>query len=400
MPLPTLVKTWRFAANLSVPAGISQIESNRYLWWAIYNALCGRLPDNSGLLTWTDSAGIAAAAPAAVWVPKSESNSVAVGNNDDVKRITTFADIVHSTGAPCTWSHLYNSALALHIKMLFSSSDSSSATSAGRSGSFGEQSAFNLSFTGYGAANGGTNGTTSNPPLSSSNATQAKFSTSDQTPITDLTSTLWGGPLVGPTAHRLHVMVSSDSKVWRILAFRNGRCCMFLNIEEPQNPVIIPGTPNHTWNGLDRPIVAWQRGTNQESDGSRILRFDRWSNVGNKHAISFLAQNGNSAQVVRAALNISVENVLAYNPVTASYAELPNPVSQLNGLSPIMPIGYVGVDAGYRGRAGMATDLYHGVSAEQSGPVEGDSYPLAGTRNFVHLGTFIHPWNTTVMLTT
>lgn len=400
MPLPTLVKTWRFAANLAVPAGVSNTESNRYLWWAMYNALCGRLPDNSGPLVWTDSAGAVASAPAALWVPKSESNSVAVGNNDDVKRITSFADIVHGAfGGVATWSHLYNSALALHIKMFFGSSVSSATYAAGNPGSFGDQSGFNMSFTGYGAANGGTNGTTATPPLTSSTATQAKFDSQDQTSMDVYGQTNWGGIFGGTQAHKLHVMVSSDGKVWRLVAFRNGRACMFFNIEEPQNPVVIPGAPNHTWNGLDRPIIAWTRGTANDDDAGRVLRFSRWSTAGNKTAASFMAQNGNSTQVVRTLLNFSTENVWAQNPTIQSLAEL-NAASQLNGQSPLMPIGYVAVDSGYKGRAGLATDLYHGVSAEFGGPVEGDAYPLAGTRNFVHLGSFIHPWNTTVMQTT
>lgn len=398
MSLPTLVKTWRFAANLSVPAGVSASESNRYLWWAVYNALCGRLPDNSGPLVWTDSAGAVAAAPAALWVPKSENNTVAVGNNDDVKRITTFADVVFGAFTGGTWSHLYNSALALHIKLRFGSNVFSGTHGVGDAANFGEQSGFNMSFTGYGAANGGTNGTLTVPPLTSSVNNHAQFNAADTGSISDYGVISWGGTSGVASAHKLHVMVSSDGKVWRLVAFRNGRASMFFNIEEPQSPVVIPGAPNHTWNGLDRPIVAWNRGTATDADPTRVLRFDRWSSAPTKTAASFMAQNGNSTQVVRTLLNFSTENVWGQSPVSQSLSQL-NAASQLNGLPPIMPIGYVCTSPGYYGRAGLASDLFHGVSAEQGGPAEGDSYPLAGTRNFVHLGCFIHPWNTTVMQT-
>jgi len=360
----------------------------------MYNALCGRLPDNSGPLAWTDSANAAAAAPAALWVPKSEGNTVAFGNNDDVKRINTFADVVYGVFTGGTWSHLFNSALGLHIRLRFGSNGSSGSHFVGDAANFGEQSGFNMSFTGYGTSNGGTNGSLTVPPLTSSVNNHAQFNAGDTVGVDSYGPTVWGGTAGGAVAHRLHVMASSDGKVWRIVAFRSGRACMFLNIEEPQSPVVIPGAPDRIWNGLDQPIVAFHRGTSHDADTTRILRFDRW--LASRTASSFMAQNGNATQVERTLLQFSSEN--PWGQSTQSLCQL-NSISLLNGLSPILPLGYVNVTAGYYGRAGIATDLFHGVSAELGGPAEGDSYPLAGTRNFVHLGSFVHPWNTTVMQT-
>jgi len=393
--LPALTKTWRFGPNLAVPSGINIVETNHYLWWATYNALCGRKPDNSGPIDWVDSDGNPASAPAAVWVPQSESNSLAVGNNDLVKRINTFADVVYGAfGGPGTWSHLYNSALGLHIKAYFGSAATSGTDSAGHASTEGEQSAWNMSFVGFGAAVGGTNGTTSTPPLTDAPANQAKFSKSDGGTIENSTIDSWGGTAISTTAHRLHVCVSDDGKVWRIFAFRNGRSCMFINIEAPRDPVVIKGTPDRTWNGLDKPIVAWALGTQQDDFNNRVLRQTANFNANQRIAMTFLAQAGNANLVKRAMMTFGVENVCGTGFNLQTYAEQNVGPSALTNEYGIAPLALWSREPGQMGRAGLCNDLYHGQGPELGGPQEGDSYPLlpAPTFEFAHFGAFVHPW--------
>lgn len=393
--LPALTKTWRFGPNLAVPSGANSVESNRYLWWALYNALCGQKPDNSGPIAWVDSDGVAAAAPAALFVPQSESNSVAVGNNDLVKRINSFADVVFGAfGGALTWSHLHNSALGIHIKMMFGSTATSANYSAGQASTEGQQSAFNMSFVGFGAAVGGVDGTTTVPPLTDAPANQSKFSKTDNASIETSQNDNWGGTAGVTTAHRLHVCVSSDGKAWRIFGFRNGRSCLFLNIEAPRDPVVIVGAPNRTWNGLDKPIVAWNMGTLGDDFASRVLRHAANFNTSQRIGMTFLAQAGNANLVKRAMMSFGVENVSGTNLGTTSYAEQNVGPSALTNEYGIAPVALWSIEPGQRGRAGLCHDLYHGQGPELGGPQEGDSYPLLPTPTFefAHFGCYVHPW--------
>ena len=62
MGLPTPVKTWR-TAHATIGIGSDANDQHKLAMFAIYNALKGRNPTDTGALAWLDSNGASASAP-------------------------------------------------------------------------------------------------------------------------------------------------------------------------------------------------------------------------------------------------------------------------------------------------------------------------------------------------
>jgi hypothetical protein len=177
-----IVKTWRFQVDQEIAAGADALAACQNLAWAFKRSLLG-------LGSWTDIDDAAASSPAA-WAIVGSSNGVAAGNNDNVDRIASAADFQPGP-VQKTWYVAHNAALGIYL--CFALGD-------GGSNAYG---AFvYVSRVGFGAAHGGTNGSTSNSPT----ATDQQFVVQND----------WGGPDTAGEASNLHVKIASDgtTRLW------------------------------------------------------------------------------------------------------------------------------------------------------------------------------------------
>jgi len=392
MALPTLVKTWRFCVNNNIPVASSLDETHRNIWWAIYNLLRGRNTLNTAAVTWTDSAGSGAAAPSALWTTRSSCNSVTFGNNNNIDNLLTLSDIVHSSGisTPRSWYALENTAVGAYF------------TSAMGDEGFGSSpylglptpglSAFRASLRGYGTANGGTNGNAGDPPLAASGEDIPLFS-SGPASISSAAGAWLGVPTV-LFPHKIHVMASSDGRTWRLFVCRNGHVVFFLNLEVPQNPVVIPGAPDRTWNGYDKPFIGWVKGSAAEGLSQNPVQYAYWLSSLKAAATSSANATTNTLKTTQ---TVSLGGERSVIDPSAPLWRIG--VSELTNSRPFAPISVINENPGYRGRMGILTDIWWGNDSDL-GVSTGDTYPADTSRQFAALGTFILPWNGTVMQTT
>ena len=392
MALPTLVKTWRFSVNNSIPVGADQDEVHRRVWWAIYNLLRGRNTLNTAAVTWTDSAGAASTAPSVLWTTRSSCNSVTVGNNDNVDNLLTLADVVYGSGiaTPRAWYALENTAIGAYLTSMmgeegYGTSSYLGLTTPGLSG-------FRASLRGYGAANGGTNGNTSDPQLAAAGEDIPLLSSGGAAPTTS--STPWLGVPGTLYPHKIHVMASSDGKAWRVIVCRNGHVVFFLNLEVPQNPVVIPGSPNHTWNGYDKPFIGWVKASSLDGSAGNPVQNGYW--ITSIKSVSTSSANV-TTNTLKTTQTVSLGGERSVTDPSAGLWRLG--ISELTNSRPFAPISVINENPGYRGRMGILTDIWWGNDSDQ-GVSTGDTYPADSSRQFAALGTFILPWNGTVMQTT
>lgn len=82
----------------------------------------------------------------------------------------------------------------------------------------------------------------------------------------------------------------------------------------------------------------------------------------------------------------------AENSILTELFVVPN---DFNGEYPIFPIGLASNTVSNRGRHGQVFDMWIGLSTL----LTGDTYPNDTSRQFAHFGTYILPWNGSVMVT-
>jgi len=256
-----------------------------------------------------------------------------------------------------------------------------------------------MSLLGFGVANGGTDGNATTRPLSAVGATM-NINAEGGSAIDPPSYRLWNGGTQSPSpsAHRIHVMVSSDGKVWRFVVCRNNRIVSFMNIDVPQNPVVVPGSPAHTFNGLDKPLVGIFRSGNH-TDGNPTLTAmykAHWYITG--HTLgSFLCNLGDNTLVTPVPIYHAGEQVA--RTLSDSVPVATRGTSSFTGNRTLAPVSYVSLQGGYVGPVGVASDLFWSDLPE-NGVAEGDYYPGDTSRQMVGLGVFAHPWNQSVMLMT
>jgi len=377
MPLPVLVKTWRFNSQQIAAPG-SAHDTHRLAWWAVYNALRGQTYNNTGALSWTNSSGVGAAAPSVLWTTDRSCNSLVAGTaGDNVNRLLTFADIVHaSDGASAhSWGVLKNTAIGAELCMDFMS-DNFNPSALHSNGFMTSMLAF---------PTGGT--TTARPTATDENRI---FSATTQG--YDAASKIWLGDSPN-SAHVVHTWASTDGECWRIVIMRAGYSVFQLLIEKPQSPVVLLGTPNHTWNGLDQPYVAYAHGAATDGPAFRVSQYPYWHLAQERlgtHMGNFVDTTQSVAK--RARLSTEFDMYAPAVPLTRTGR------SDFTNKFPASPLAIISQETGFKGRMGVMTDLWAGTDTDQ-GVAEGDNYPDDLTRQFVALGAFIYPWNSTVMLT-
>lgn len=380
MALPSLTKTWR-TAHETILAGANVSESRHRIQWALFNMLRGQKADNSGALTWLDSAGASASAPSQLWTPESTNagDGVNFGNNDQVNHITTLADVVIGLNAANhTYWVLKNSAVGTQLCCDL------------RYSTFGNEGQWDegllMSIDGFGAANGGTDGTATARPTATD---EHKIHVSGTGAFSTTGNQTWDGALPGANVHQIHVWASTDGEAWAVAIFRNGHSIFFGFIHHMQSPTVIPGAPNHTVNGDDVPYVACFVSAVADGTANRASRSAHFTG-GNKRLITHAGNFIDNTQSVSKEVSMGAEVALQGGFILARQGR-----SEMTDNHPITPITALTDLAGFKGRFGVLTDIWLGSDTDL-GVAEGDSYPDDLTRQFVAVGFFVLPGDSTV----
>jgi hypothetical protein len=385
MALPTKLKTYRYATQILPAAGSQALTHNR-VYFGIYNMLRGQKADGSGPLSWTDDAGAAAAAPAALFTVKSSSDGAGTfGNNDDVNNILNEGDIVHvltgNDATPKTWYTLEHSVIGIQLLGRY-------ITNSFNTTQF--QGPFLVSLEGFGVANGGTDGGAGTSP----SAIDQKHCWSYDNVIV---GTGFAGFWIGnsPDAqHVIHAIFSSDGEVVNLIVMRAGSTYMVFRFEKPTSPTVIPGTPDKIWNGKEKPYIAYIVSSNGDGSANRVTRNSNW--ISQKKIATHLGNFVDNTQSVGKDLSIGCEQALDGSGAIHRIGQSGN--TNRHPAVPLSIMGMPGNTPSFFGRWGLFTDLWLGSDTDQ-GVAEGDNYPDDGSRQFVGMGIFVYPWNSTTMQT-
>ena len=232
MALPTLSRSWVVSPNNIIPAGVNSDGTANNIWFAVLNAFKGQTPTKSGALSWqTVLVGGAASAPTNVWTPTSESSGLVgtFGNNDNVERILNISHVEHQANfnnQQHSWSILKNAGLPNHQLKLVHGATSN--TQHYVNSPVSRQ----MSVVGFGAANGGTNGSLTVAPTATDAASIWGASTGTIPAPNDTTT--YGAP--GIDQHRLHVWATSNGKNWIMVICRNGYTVGMFVVTELDSP--------------------------------------------------------------------------------------------------------------------------------------------------------------------
>lgn len=356
----------------------------RKLQWAMYNALRGRNQDDTGALAWLNSAGASASAPTVLWERESECDGSGGGssfvNNTGGTKITDKTDFVSaSSGGNKSWWVLKHTGIGTQLR--FSYRDDFGGTY------HTLYDGWTVSTNGYGSANGGADGSATTPPTATDE--QNCWATTINA-LGTLNQNWIGGSVNSSTV--LHVWASTDGLAWRLVFMRNGYTVFMAIIEKPQNPVVLLGSPNHTWNGDDKPHVAIFMSPVADGAATRASQYAYWSaNQGR-----FGTQMGNYSTTTLktpTTLQFGTEEDVNNAAPVIRFGK-----SQLTNKFPMTPLSLINPNSGFKGRCGLLTDLWWGTDTDL-GVSEGDNYPDDLTRELVALGVWVFPWNTTVMQT-
>lgn len=218
MSLPTIVKSWGHRQDYRVANPGTVQNQNKDLFLALLATLKG-----SGLVQYANGGG-GAAFTGNVYSCKGSSNGSAAGNNDNTDRISARADIVHAaSGTAHSWwvgrVTLTGVTGFTYAEILvdFNIVDANSAAVA----VYG-------SLVGFGAANGGTDGTTTNRPTATDEFAMGTNAT---------TAAQWL-PTTASGDYLLNVSMSGDGQIMRcyVKAGTDAEIAMALEFEKLSDP--------------------------------------------------------------------------------------------------------------------------------------------------------------------
>ncbi len=337
MALPSLVKTWQFQVNNQIVAQGSSLATGRLMMRSIKNSLIG-----AG--AWTDSTNGAIAQTNAMTVKGSNNGAGTFGNNDNIDRWTTDANLVWAAaGSNHSWIVLKLGGSNVQICIDLNTATNTSATMV-------------LSVSGgFFAANGGTDGTATARPTAA-----------DENVIGSIVG--WGMSTPDSTC-RYHVMKSSDGLIYRVIINIAGATRGFWQFERVTNRIGAswPEPTIGTLNGSNASTVA-NTGDLMNS-GSTTLPRGRDATA----SIQLLwTCEGKDNQAL---------NIFETVPIDAT------------GENPMFPAGLYCLTAGHIGPIGALIDAWWGLSNF----ADGTTYPALGTLDqFVQFSDVIMPWNQSV----
>jgi len=351
MTLPTLAKTWYFNVNNQNTTGASATATCQKLLRLLKDNLVG------GTGTWTDSTG-GAVTPSNWWTVSGSCDGSTSGM-DGVDRWTTDAKVlwVSPTTAAGSWIVLRQPQLSTKFEILL----------------FLPQSGTNIAnitmyvspVAGFGTVNGGTDGAVSG-------ASNRPTATDE---ILMGTGAAWGVSTINSSS-RWHILRSSDAKHWRIFICRNGFTTGFCSMEHAGSPVSGWATPG---------MFAWVGLTTDPATVS--LATPANYSVTARHKAK-----GNSSM----SLAMTGEGIRTTTSASILLPERVGIANDLSGEFPLFPIGLASATGSNEGRHGTMVDMWWGLTSL----AESTTYPNDGSRQMVHFGNFVNPWNGSVPIFT
>lgn len=209
---------------------------------------------------------------------------------------------------------------------------------------------------GFGAANGGADGTATARPTASDE-------------IVLVTAANWGVYQSGTFVMRFHAMQSTDGQCTRVVFCYNNLACGLWQFDKVKNP-----------------LAAWTvpvLGAVYGASNSEILTYASFNDVATYPKSKIGAGASPNATFYYTSEGY-IAGMVGENIVVAD---------DDSGEWPICPIGLASISSTHRGaRKGMLFDMYWGPTQL----VTGDTYPGDGTRTFAQFGDFVFPWNGSV----
>lgn len=199
MGTPTIQKTYGYGMNQRITAS-TVVQENKDTLLALMASLKG-----TGLTLYQAGGGGPAYTGTAMNV-RSASNGTAAGNNDNTERIAARADLVWATsGTAHSWWHAQWGSSGIHVLLDWNTGATDGSTMA-----------VYISVNGFGTANGGTNGTTTNRPTAT-----------DECCISPTAGTAVQWTKTTSEDRILSVMMSSDGEVIRAFV-RSGASAQYV----------------------------------------------------------------------------------------------------------------------------------------------------------------------------
>lgn len=331
MALPTLSRTWRFQVNQAIAGGGAGLATCQNLLFAIKQSL-------KGAGAWTDSTGAAAAAAGNFTVDYSCDSVSAGAKGDGSDKWVAATNLVWATPPTAhSWIVLKQVGIGAY-ELLFSCENVTPS---------------NLLI--YVSLVGFTGGTTIARPTAT-----------DELPLLNPAGAAWGGVNAAGTASTLHVMNSTDGKSSRIIVCRNGFAPVTAMFEAPDEPATNFALPNYqVWLGDATAAPAVSQAV-----------YGTLSNAAN----SFARDTANFAAFLTEEADV-LHGILGASQVVAN---------DMGACFPLYPVGFYSLTPNARGRDGAVADFWFCSTAL----VDSDTFPAAGTRNFVVVGDTVFPWNT------
>lgn len=372
MSLPGLVKTWRMATNRLQATTGTQLGDFRTAMLHLKNGLIG-----SGVV-WKDTGGMVASAPN-VWEVVGSSNGTTAGM-DAVDRWASITDLKWDfDGQPHSWIVLKQTGIGSNFRLLIDL-----ANTYGTAG---------YRFLGQSTYKGGlivcmspqvlTGGTISTAPTFSNGDDYFRVMNSEASYF------MWLGDPPGTFQTYSHLWMSTDGTCTRYCVYMNGLPMLFFLIDVPRNPIVVPGPPQHIWNGADEPFIAGGYGAQTSTSAENAMLMAKWLDSTNRVG-TMIASQLNPTGRVRNWLSLTAEaGMLSSRDYVARALDL---ASEFDTSYPMLPMGLACYNSGYRGRCGVVFDLWSGCPSL----LEGDTYPSDGTKQFVQMGDLILPWDRSV----
>jgi hypothetical protein len=360
MPLPTLDKTYEFDLNnqvLGVGSGgqTDGTPERKELLFNIVASLIGGGP-------WT-----------VPWTVVASSDSVTSGfDGPGTNRWASSANVIWSQDGARSWIVIANTGLGISLCIECSCLTN---TEGGGIRVFASK-------VGFGAANGGTDGSTTVRPTATDNAElRNRFNNSDG---------CWSGAADNAArAYRWHIVASDDGEVWNVCIYHNAYLVGFWRWAVPKNPPV----------GWNSPAVLQMLGGNSDAEHADT---DTRAGISSDGHITCL---DGTRRGTRAGQQISGQNDSQRTPVfpyswgvsSGGFVMCKNSNAAVHPITgnPLMyPIWWwTRATAMGRGRLGSAYDLW--LKTLTVGGAVGDTYPSnpATPQFFVAGENYIIPWN-------
>ena len=353
MPI-THTRTWQFqlnqVVNVSTNTGLNPAVNDRALMIGLVGSMLGRG-------SWVDKDNLPSAS-AGNWVVTSScdgAGGATFGNNDginywDVAGVLTPSKLVWANPASNhSWIVLQQTGIAPLLEVLIDLRVGGSSTSA----------TIIVSDAGFGAANGGVNGTATAAPTAVAGSFQSLITTTD-----------WGGG--GALAAVWHAQKTTNGSAYRFFIMRSAACVGFYQFEIP-DPVV---------NGWTSPWIAHaigQQTVTEQVNPTRLNGANTYSRTpGGTIFASSYTQPGSQSDT----------NMITFGGSGQGATPL-----ELDDTDPIHPIGLYSATVNARNTNGKIVDLYWG---NQPGitflPLAAQTLPAGGPIQWARLGTLWVPW--------